>query len=175
MISKLRAAASETLRRWCRSRGLARSRTLSDDLRQTESSRQLLSQWQLKSLAGTGTTPAMGTWPVPGLWCWVSFVCSDPPDLGELAEDPVGEGPLSISNLSQEVRQGRSRNLFGKDTALSGSTVSLGAVPAFRGEDGEESSGEESAEEQPVTPVQWDQLMLVDHHLSGRGPSGRGS
>ena len=167
----LRAAASETLRRWCRSLGLeVQVEPYLDDLRQTGIPlRQLLSQWQLKSLAGTGTTPAMGTWPgsrwsmVLGLLLFAAILLI----WVNSAEDPVGErAPSSISNLSQgSPSGGEAETSLEKDTAPSGSTVSLEERSRPSGEKMEKNpSGEESAEEQPVTPVQWDQLMLVDQH-----------
>ncbi len=170
-IETLRAAASETLRRWCRSLSLeTQVEPYLEDLRQAGIPlRQLLSQWQLKSLSGAGTTPAMGTWPgsrrsvalgllllVAIFLIWVNS-----------AENPVSErAPSSIPGLSEGSQSGRvTETSLEKDTGPSGSSASLEERPRPSGEEVEKNpSREEPAERQPVTPVQWDQLMMVDQH-----------
>lgn len=167
----LRAAASETLRRWCRSLGLeAQVEPYLDDLRQTGIPlKQLLSQWQLKSLAGAGTTPAMGTWSgsrrsvVLGLLLLAAITLI----WSNSAEDPVGEmAPSSTTGLSQGSQSAReTETSLEKDKSPSGSSASLEERPRPSGEEVEKNtSREKPAERPPVTPVQWDQLMLVDQH-----------
>ena len=167
----LRAAASETLRRWCRSLGLeAQVEPYLDDLRQSGIPlKQLLSQWQLKSLAGIGTTPAMGTWSgsrrsvVLGLLLLAAITLI----WTNSAEDPVGEmAPSSTTGLSQGSQSAReTETSLEKDKSPSGSSASLEEQPRPSGEEVEKNtSREKPAERQPLTPVQWDQLMLVDQH-----------
>lgn len=169
----LRAAVSETLRRWCRFLSLEEQvEPYLEDLRQSGIPlNQLLSQWQLKSLAGTSAPGAMGGWSGPRppvvmgllLLAVISLIWLWP------AEDSVTERvPSSSLNLSQGNQPGRkvaSETPPNKeDRQSTSSAVSGEESQTPKQEVKKEAPREERAEPLPMRVVQWDQLLSDDQH-----------